>query len=41
LGEDEIRNGQIAIKFLRSGEDQLTIGQNEAGDWIRNYIDSI
>ena len=41
LGEDEIRNGQITVKFLRSGEDQLTIGQNEAGDWIRNYIDSI
>jgi histidyl-tRNA synthetase len=41
LGEDEIRKGQVAVKFLRSREDQLTIGQSEAGDWIRNYIDSM
>jgi histidyl-tRNA synthetase len=41
LGEDEIRNGQVAIKFLRSGEKQLMLDINEAGDWIRKYIDSI
>ena len=41
LGEDEIRNGQVAVKFLRSGDEQLTLDLNEAGDWIRKYIDSI
>jgi histidyl-tRNA synthetase len=41
LGEDEIRNGQVAIKFLRSGEKQLMLDINVAGDWIRKYIDSI
>jgi len=41
LGEDEIRNGQIAIKFLRSGDEQLTIARSEVKDWIRRYIDSI
>jgi len=41
LGEDEIRNGKITVKFLRSGDDQLTIDRNQAGDWIRSYVDSI
>ncbi len=41
LGEDEIKNGQVTVKFLRSGEAQLTLGRNETLDWIRNYIDSI
>ncbi len=41
LGEDEIRNGQIAIKFLRSGDEQLTLERSEIKDWIRRYIDSI
>ena len=40
LGEDEIRNGQLAVKFLRSGDQQLNMGRDEAGDWIRKYIDS-
>ena len=41
LGEDEIRNGQVALKFLRSGDQQLSMGREKAGDWIRSYIDSI
>ena len=41
LGEDEIHNGQVAVKFLRSGDQQLNIGRDRAGDWIRKYIDSI
>jgi histidyl-tRNA synthetase len=41
LGEDEIRNGQVAVKFLRSGDQQLNMGREVAGDWIRSYIDSI
>ena len=41
LGEDEIRNGQVAVKFLRSGDEQLILNRKEAGDWIRNYIESI
>lgn len=41
LGEDEIRNGQLTVKFLRSGDEQLTLDINDAGDWIRKYIVSI
>jgi histidyl-tRNA synthetase len=41
LGEDEIRNGKVAVKFLRSGDEQLILDRDEAGDWIRRYIDSI
>ncbi len=41
LGEDEIRNGQVAVKFLRSGEEQLKLGREEVQDWILRYIDSI
>jgi len=41
LGEDEIRNEQVAIKFLRSSEAQLTLNRDDALDWIRSYIDSI
>jgi histidyl-tRNA synthetase len=41
LGEDEIRDGQLAVKFLRSGDEQLNLAREEAGDWIRKYIDSI
>ena len=41
LGEDEINNGLVAVKFLRSNEQQLTLARDKAGDWIREYIDSI
>jgi histidyl-tRNA synthetase len=41
LGENEIRNDQVAVKFLRSDEEQLNLGQDKARDWIRKYIDSI
>jgi histidyl-tRNA synthetase len=41
LGEEEIREGKLAIKFLRGGEEQLILDRNEVGDWIREYIDSI
>jgi len=41
LGEDEIRNGQVAVKFLRSDDVQLLLDRNALADWIRNYIDTI
>jgi histidyl-tRNA synthetase len=41
LGENEIRDGQLAVKFLRSGDEQLNLAREETGDWIRKYIDSI
>ena len=41
LGEDEIRDGRLTVKFLRSGDAQLSLDCDEAIDWIRNYIDSI
>jgi len=41
LGENEICNDQVAVKFLRSENEQLTLARETAGDWIRRYIDSI
>jgi histidyl-tRNA synthetase len=41
LGEDEIRNEQLTVKFLRSGDAQITLAREMARDWIREYIDSI
>jgi len=41
LGEDEILNGQVAVKFLRGNEKQLTLERDQVRDWIREYIDSI
>jgi histidyl-tRNA synthetase len=41
LGEDEIRNGQVTIKFLRSGDQQVLLEREAVGNWIRRYIDSI
>jgi histidyl-tRNA synthetase len=41
LGEDEIRDDKVTIKFLRSGDEQINLDRNEVGDWIREYIDSI
>ncbi len=41
LGEDEIRSAQVAVKFLRSGDEQLNLSREEAKGWIREYIDSI
>jgi histidyl-tRNA synthetase len=41
LGEDEIRNGQVTVKFLRSGEDQLTLDRAELVGWIRGYIEAL
>ncbi|MCW8925917.1 MAG: histidine--tRNA ligase [Xanthomonadales bacterium] len=41
LGEEEIQNGQVAVKFLRRKEQQLTLERDETGDWIRDNIVSI
>jgi len=41
LGEDELRNGQVAVKFLRSGDKQLNLAREDAGQWIRKYIESL
>jgi histidyl-tRNA synthetase len=41
LGEDEVREGKLTVKFLRSGDEQITLDRESVGDWIREYIDSI
>lgn len=41
LGEDEIRNAQVTIKFLRGGNEQIILDRAEAGDWIHNYLDKL
>jgi len=40
LGEDEIRDGQVTVKFLRQGDDQLSLSRDELEDWIRRYIEA-
>ena len=41
LGENEINRGQVSVKFLRSGDEQLDIGRDQIADWIGKYIDTI
>ena len=41
LGEDEILNQQVTIKFLRSTDKQITLGLDEVGNWIQSYIESL
>ncbi len=41
LGEDEIHNGKVAVKFLRAANEQLVLERDEVSDWLRNYIDTI
>ncbi len=40
LGEEELQTGRLAIKFLRSGEDQLSLERQEVTNWIRSHIES-
>ena len=41
LGEDEILNGQVTVKFLRSGEEQLKMSRDEALVWIRSFVEAL
>ena len=41
LGEDEILNGRVTVKFLRSGEQQLSLARDEVGSWIRGFIETL
>jgi histidyl-tRNA synthetase len=41
LGEDEILNGRVTVKFLRSGEEQLTLDRSAVSAWVRNYIEAL
>ena len=40
LGEEEIKADKLAVKFLRSGDDQLSLARQDASNWIRNHIES-
>jgi histidyl-tRNA synthetase len=41
LGEEEILKGQVTVKFLRGGDEQLVLGRDEVGTWIRSYIEAL
>jgi histidyl-tRNA synthetase len=41
LGEDEILNGRVTVKFLRSGEEQLTLDRSAVSAWVRSYIEAL
>jgi histidyl-tRNA synthetase len=41
LGEEEILKGQVTVKFLRGGDEQLILGRNEVGNWIGSYIEAL
>lgn len=40
LGEEEMQTGRLAIKFLRSSNEQLSLELKNVTDWIREYIES-
>lgn len=41
LGQDEILNDQVTVKFLRNDDNQLTLARNEVGKWIQGYIKAL
>ena len=41
LGEEEVLNGRVAVKFLRSGEQQLSLDRNEVESWLQAYIEAL
>lgn len=41
LGEDEIRDGRVTVKFLRSDAAQLILDRDKVGDWISSYIEAL
>ena len=41
LGEEEISANRVTVKFLRGGDDQLSLGRGEVGNWIRSYISAL
>jgi len=41
LGEDEIAAGRVTVKFLRSGEDQCSLGRDELVQWIQQRIENL
>jgi len=40
LGEDEVKNQNVTIKFLREKRDQEIVSQNEVEAFLTNYINS-
>lgn len=41
LGEEEVTNNQVTVKFLRSDQQQLKLGREEVVNWIREYIKAL
>ncbi len=41
LGEEEVLKGQVAVKFLRSDDEQLSLDRDEVGNWIKRYIKAL
>ena len=41
LGEGDIREDGVAVKFLLSNDEQLNLRREEVGDWVRKYIESL
>jgi len=39
LGEQEIQNGEVTVKFLRSDQPQLTMSNEQLVDWIHHKLD--
>lgn len=40
LGDDELQAGTVAVKPLRSEQEQLTVLQTELAQWLINFIES-
>jgi len=41
LGEDEILNDRVTVKFLRSGDEQLQLRRDELKGWICSFIEAL
>jgi len=41
LGEEEVLEQKVTIKFLRSSEEQLKLGRDEIVNWLRSYIEAL
>jgi len=41
LGEDELKNQNVAVKFLREKREQETVSQNDLIAFLENYLNKI
>ncbi len=38
LGEEEVENGTVGVKYLRSRREQITVNQSELATWCQSHF---